>query len=596
MKKKISRNIAIISAIFIVTFTIMLVTNYFQVKSGDPLRTELLENLKMLNDENANNPELQEQIRELDLMARKAYFIRQDRLMTGTVILLIMLVIFIISIRIYYAKEKNIPDKQLDPIDDWAMKTLVRKYVVFIACGLGVIALVFVVLTSPYLKSLTPENKTEEHDVAVLPDETKNSETEELTILDESIDTTLLAQNRDSDTVSVEISKPDTVIIEIPKVTHNGFRGNNSNGISLAKKVPAIWNLSSGNNIAWKNKIPRKGYNSPVINGNKVFITGADEQARELYCYELNSGKLLWSLQAKNISGTPAQMPETTDDTGLAASTVTTNGKQVCAIFATGDVICADIYGKQLWAKNLGVPQNHYGYASSLLIFGNSLIVQYDNSNTHKVMALNLETGAEYWNKGRTDKIAWSSPIITYVDGKPQLILMGNPSITSYNPNTGEQNWRVECMSGEVGSSPCSSSGVVYGASEYAKLIAIDAKTGYALWENDEFLPEVSSPVATKDNVYLATSYGVIACYNAQTGELRKSHELNTEFYSSPMIAEGKLYIISNDGKIYIFSANNDFNLLNSFETGEKTFATPAFTDGKIVIRTENNIYCVEEK
>lgn len=585
MKRKIARNIAIISAIFIVAFTIMLVTNYFQVKSGDPLQTELIENLKKLNDENANNPELQEQIRELDLMARKAYFIRQDRLKTGFIILLVMLVIFIVSIRLYYAKEKNIPDKQLDPIDDWAMKTLARKYIVWIACGLGVIALVFVVLTSPYLKSLKSEKQIEEDvEMPVLSDETENIESEEeVAILDENRDTNLLVENVNVDTIAIEISK----------VTHNGFRGNNSNGISSAKKIPTKWSLSSGNNIAWENKIPRKGYNSPVINGNKVFITSADEQARELYCYELSSGKLLWSLQAKNISGSPAQMPKTTDDTGLAASTVATNGKQVCAIFATGDVICADMEGKQLWAKNLGVPENHYGYASSLLIFGKSLIIQYDNTNIHKVMALNVETGAERWSKTRTDRISWSSPIIAYVDGKPQLILMGNPSITSYNPDNGEQNWRVECMSGEVGSSPCSSSGVVYGASEYAKLIAIDAKTGNTLWENDEYLPEVSSPVATKDNVYVVTSYGVIACYNAQTGELRKSHELNTEFYSSPMIVEGKLYITSNDGKMYIFSANNDFNQLNSFETGEKTFATPAFTDGKIVVRTENSIYCV---
>ncbi len=586
MRNKIARNIAIISAVFIVTFTIMLVTNYFQVKSGDPLRTELLESLKKLNDENANNPELQEQIRELDLMARKAYFIRQDRLMTGFVILLVMLAVFIISIRIYFVKEKNIPDKQLDPIDDWAIKTLARKYVVWIAGGLGVVALVFVILTSPYLKPLMLDKPIEEtSSVNSASTETEDILTE-LLASGEGIDTAFLAESITSDTVAIEISK----------VTHNGFRGNNSNGVSSAKKVPTKWNLSSGDNIAWKNKIPRKGYNSPVINGNKVFITGADKQARELYCYELSSGKLLWNLQAKNISGSPVQMPETTDDTGLAASTVATNGKQVCAIFATGDVVCTDMDGKQLWAKNLGVPQNHYGYASSLLAFGNSLIIQYDNSNTHKVIALNMETGAERWSKTRTDKIAWSSPVIAYVNGKPQLILMGNPGITSYNPNNGEQYWRVECLSGEVGSSPCSSSGVVYGASEYATLIAIDAATGNTLWENNEYLPEVSSPVATKDHVYVATSYGVMACYDSQTGELRKSHELNTEFYSSPMIVEGKLYIFSNDGKMYIFSANNDFNLIHSFETGEKTFSTPAFTDGKIVVRTENSIYCVAVK
>ena len=587
MKQKILRNIAIISAIFMVTFTIMLVTNYFQVKNGNPLRTELLENLKNLNDENSNNPALQEQIRELDLMARKAYFTRQDRLLKGFGILLAMLVVFIISVRMYFAKEKNIPDKQLDPIDDWATKSLARKYIVWIAGGLGVVALAFVVLTSPYLKSLKTDKHTEtQSELASLKENENADMEEEMLVYIEDTSSALLAEN----------GKLDSLTIEISKVTHNGFRGNNSNGISTAKKIPTKWNLNSGNNIAWKNKIPRKGYNSPIINGNRVFITGADELARELYCYELSSGKLLWSLQAKNIAGSPAKMPKTTDDTGLAASTVATNGKQVCAIFATGDIICADMDGKQLWAKNLGVPQNHYGYASSLLAFGNSLIIQYDNSNTHKVTALNIETGAERWSKTRIDKISWSSPLMAYVDGKPQLILMGNPGITSYNPNNGEQNWRVECMSGEVGASPCSSAGVVFGANEYAKLIAIDATTGNILWENDEYLPEVSSPVATKDNVYVATSYGVIACYNAQTGELRKSHDLKTEFYSSPIIVEGKLYIFSNDGKMYIFSANNDFNLISSFETGERTFSTPAFTDGKIVVKTENSMYCVEIK
>jgi outer membrane protein assembly factor BamB len=249
--------------------------------------------------------------------------------------------------------------------------------------------------------------------------------------------------------------------------------------------------------------------------------------------------------------------------------------------------------GSKLWAKNLGVPDNHYGYASSLLIFGNLLIVQYDNQNSPKVIALDLISGAERWSKNRSEKITWSSPIIAYVNKSPQLILMGNPAITAYNPNSGEQLWRVECLSGEVGASACSSNGIIFGASEYAKLIAINGADGSILWEGNDYLPEVASPVATKDNLYLATSYGVVAAFDTQTGELRKEHELNTEFYSSPIIAEGKIYLFSNDGKMHIFSANNEFHLLNAFETGEKTFATPAFTDGKIVVRTEKSIYCV---
>lgn len=604
MKRAILRNIAIVSAIFIVTFSIMLITNYFQVKGTTPLQTEVVETLKELNDQNAGNPALQQQIRQLDLLARKAYFVRMDHLMGGVYILLGMLAVFIICTRLYFAREKDIPDKEIDPIDEWAIKTKARRYVIWGATGLAAIALVFVTMSSPYLRgSQTPEEGGETEIIAqvqetggdILPQETVAEETvAEIPVTSEeevkTEDTTAnQTEGQTTQTPAIEAA-PQPVV---SKVTHSAFRGNNSNGISAAKGLPASWDLGSGTNIAWKQDIPRKGYNSPVISGNRVFFSGADDQARELYCYDLNSGEKLWSLAASGIPGSPSQVPKTTDDTGLAASTVATNGQQVCAIFATGDIICADMNGKQLWAKNLGVPDNHYGYASSLLVFGNVVIVQYDNHNTPKVVALDLATGAERWSKSRTERVTWSSPIIASVGNSPQLVLMGNPAITGYNPNNGEQLWRVECLSGEVGASACSSNGVIFGASEYAKLVAINGADGSVLWESNEYLPEVSSPVATKDNLYLATSYGVVASFDTQTGELRKEHELNTEFYSSPVIAEGKIYLFSNEGKMHIFSANNDFSLIDSFETGEKTFATPAFTDGKIVVRTEKSIYCV---
>jgi outer membrane protein assembly factor BamB len=631
MNRKIARNIAIVSAVFIVTFSIMLITNYFQVKGFNPLQAEVIETLKQINDENSGNVQLQEQIRQLDLMARRAYFVRVDHLMTGVYILMGMLVVFIVATRYYFRKTKDIPDKIIDPIDEWAEKTQARKYVNWVAGVLVTGALVFTFLSSPYLKS-GKENEKDELIVETQPEEQndENITTDKLpadtaqpeektpvatvTVTDTVVATTATtvaatATTATSATATATVSTSDTTVAavattatvavvaepEVPKVTHNSFRGNNSSAVTAAKNIPTKWDLSTGENITWKSDIPRHGYNSPVINGNKIFITGADEQARELYCYDLNTGKLLWQLAAENISGSPAQMPKTTEDTGLAASTVTTNGKQVAAIFATGDLLCADMDGKRLWAKNLGVPANHYGYASSLLSFGNLLIVQYDNSNSPKLLALDMATGAERWSKARTDKITWSSPIITYVDKKPQLVLMGNPNITSYNPNNGEQNWTVKFLSGEVASSPCSSAGLVFGASEYASLIAVDAATGEKLWEASDYLPEVSSPAATKDNVYVATSYGVLACYDAKSGELKTYHETNTEFYSSPVIAEGKIYLFSNSGKAFIYSANSELTPVNSFETGERTFATPAFTDNRMIVRSENQLYCVQK-
>jgi outer membrane protein assembly factor BamB len=583
MKRPITRNIAIISAIFIAAFSIMLITNYFQVSNSDTL--EMIENLKQINEEYSDNPQLQEQIRELDLLARKAYFISLNRLKIGVAILLIMVVVFVISIRIYFAKSKNIPDKEIDPIDDWAIQSKTRKYIVWITGGLAMSGIIFALLTSPYLKK----------------------ENNKISLTTEVVESNYIAEDFEQEPQPIEQIEPageidagipstTTDTIEISKITHNSFRGNNSLGLSSAKNVPTSWDLASGKNILWKVPVPRKGYNSPVISGNKVFFSGADEVVRELFCYELSSGKQLWKLEAKNIPGSPSQAPKTTDDTGLAASTVTTNGKVVCAIFGTGDLICADMDGKRLWAKNIGVPDNSYGYASSLLIYGNLLIIQYDNRNSPRVIALDLATGNERWSKPRPERNpSWSSPIIAMVNGKPQLILIGNPGVTSYNPNNGEINWRVEAMSGEPAPGPAYANGIVFVATEYATMTAINAADGSVLWKNNEILPEIASPVATKDFVFVATSYGVVASFDPQTGEVIKTMELNADFNASPIIVEGKIYLICTKGKVYIFSAKGDFTLINSFETGEKTFATPAFTDRKIVVRTEKSVYCVSK-
>lgn len=604
MKKTIYRNIAVLSAIFVCTFSIMLITNYFQIRQSAPLQTKIIENLKELNIQNSGNTELQEQIRQLDLMARKAYFVSMERLMSGLYILLGMLFLFLVSTRLYFANYRNIPEKELDPIDEWLIKTQARKYVGFAAAGIVAIALGFALLSTPFLSNNSETGSQQAASEPVAEPVAGQSTTtvpEQVAVENEGQETLTAdgADEKPADNAPAETANPTETVAEtkttalVNTVNFNAFRGNSSNGVSVAKNVPSNWNLEAGTHVAWKKPIPMKGNSSPIINGDKVFFTGANESSRVLYCYDLNNGASLWQLAADKIAGSPAKAPKTTSDTGLASSTAATNGKQVCAIFGTGDLLCADMAGKLLWAKNLGIPDNHYGYASSLITYQNLLIVQWDNQNDSRLMAFDMASGQEKWKATRKEKITWSSPIIAQIDGKAQLVLMGNPNIAAYNPLTGEELWHLSCLSGEVGASACSANGIVYGASEYAALTAINGADGSQLWQASDFLPEVSSPVATANKVYVATSYGVIAAYNGTTGALEKQHELNNEFYSSPIIAEGKIFLFSTDGTMHIFSTDDEFKLLSSVETGERTFATPAFTDGKIVVRTEENIYCV---
>ena len=587
MKRNVYRNIALVTVLFALVLLVMMGVSWVQMRQVTPLQTEVMETLKQFNESNTENAELAEQIRQLDLLSRKAYFTQETHLKIGAWILCAMAVVIGLSLRMYFKDTKNLPEKELDPIDEWMIKCNARKYIGYGMLGIGCLVLVFAVFTSGTLRGwINGMRDTLAANDSVSADTTSTALMSGTTVAD--------TQKVDSALVAKAEEPADT--FPVPKLTSNAFRGNNSSGHSSARNIPTSWNLKNGKNILWQKAIPKHGYNSPVINGRNIFLTGADKKSRELYCFDLWTGELRWTVKADGISGSPSSMPNVTADTGLAASTVATNGKQVCAIFATGDVICADMDGKRLWAKNLGVPENHYGFASSLLMYGNELIIQYDNNSNAKLIALSTVNGNQLWSKSRKDKIAWSSPIIAKASGQQAVIVMGNPAITAYSVSNGSELWRVECMSGEVGSSPCASNGIIFGASEYATCIAINAATGEKLWEAGDCLPECSSPVATKDMLYVATSYGAVCAYNAKDGTVVKQHELSTPFYSSPVIADGKIWLFSNSGKCYVFSTGKDFKLITSFETGEKTFATPAFTDGMMVVRTDKSLYVVKKK
>ena len=585
--RKLYRNIAMVTTVFMLVLTVMLCVSYEQMQQVSPLETEVMETLKELNETNGDNEALGQQIRELDLLSRKAYFVKEGQLKMGIYLLLGMALVLVVCLNLYYKETKNLPEKEFDPIDEWMAKSRARKYLGWAAAVIALIIVGVVGFQHMDLKGMFAKF-SEEGALAEVQEEGESVEANG-ELLTEKVDTLGTDSVKGENTDSAKVDDMPEL-----KIASRAFRGNNASATSAARGIATSWNLSGKKNILWQSSIPKHGYNSPVITGRNVFITGADAKARELYCYDVWTGELKWTVKADGIAGSPSSMPKVNADTGLAASTVATNGEEVCAIFATGDVICADMEGKRLWAKNIGLPDNHYGYASSLLMYGNTLIIQYQNNSNAQILALNAKNGNTVWSKKANDKIAWSSPIIATLGGKSALVVMGNPAIAAYNPNNGSELWRVECMSGEVGSSPTSAGGVVFGASEYAKCVAIDGATGETLWEASDYLPECSSLAATKDLVFCATSYGMVCAYDAKTGEVKKEHDLTTPFYSSPVVVDGKVYLFSNSGKVYIFSAST-FDLITSFETGEKTFATPAFTDGMMIVRTDKSLYCVKK-
>jgi len=305
---------------------------------------------------------------------------------------------------------------------------------------------------------------------------------------------------------------------------------------------------------------------------------------------------VLWKQPVDKIQGSPATAPKVTEDTGLAASSLTTDGNRVYAIFPNGDIICFDMDGNRVWARNLGLPDNHYGHASSLVMWKDKVYVQYDTNKSRKLMALNASTGENVWETARKGKISWASPILAEINGKYQVVLSTDPMVAGYDTETGKELWSVNCMSGEVGPSPASGGGLIFAGNEYAKLVAIDPLKNAKVWESDEFLPEVASPVTANGFLFVATSYGVLACYDAKTGVKYWSKEDGPGYYSSPVIADNKLYTFDTSGKMRVFEVAKTEKILGEGNAGEKVTTTPAFAEGHMYLRTPTFLYCIGKK
>ena len=372
------------------------------------------------------------------------------------------------------------------------------------------------------------------------------------------------------------------------------FRGPGDNGVAYQKNIPVSWDGKSGNNIRWKTEIPLPGYNSPVIWKDKIFLTGANENKREVYCIDVNSGKILWRTAVAKIPGSPDQVPKVNRETGFSAPTVTTDGIRVYAIFANGDISALDFDGKKVWDKNLGLPKNHYGHSSSLIMYQDKVIVQYDQTGNASVMALYGKTGEVAWKTVRNVRVSWASPILVNTGNRMELILAADPYVASYDPENGKELWKIDCISGEVGPSAAYADGVVYSVNEYSKLAAVKiGGTPEILWEDNEYLSDVPSPVATGKYLFLVTSYGVAVCYDAKKGSKYWTKEFGNTIYASPVLADGKIYLLNSKGTMYIFNADKTFSLMGEPQLDEGSFCTPAFTDGRIIIRGDKNLYCI---
>ena len=613
-KIRIARRTSIIAGAFCILISLLLLLHYGRTQGSGPLESAVLETLVQRLAIEPNNEQLINEIREFDLLARKAYFTGIWQVRTGSYLLLFLSIILVVSLRIYHSLLSRIEKPVEEEEDEILSRSLSQKWIMG-----GTAAVILLALAASFAIS----DPLDEYLSAVQPDSEEDPAIRQIPITDAARDEGPPGSHGDDAAVDAPSGEDSPDLPEAPAVAaapapaaaaggsgsavaarafpdentirqnHNSFRGPWGQGVVYHSNVPVEWDGSSGKNIIWKVEVPLHAFSSPVLWEDRLFLTGADERQRKVFCFNRHDGSLLWEASADNIPGSPSTLPRTTDDTGLGAPTVVTDGTGIYAIFGTGDIIALDMEGNRLWARNLGVPDNHYGHSSSLLTLNEKLFVQYDTRISGRVLCLNVTTGETIWDITRASQISWASPMLARVGDSYQLIVKGNPIVSGLDTETGRELWSVTAMGGEVGPSPAFGGGLVYAANEYAKMVAINPVDGSVVWEDNYYLPEVASPVYGDGYLFIATTYAVFACFDAQTGEFLWEYDTDEIFYSSPLVANGHVYATDTGGNTYIFRLGSEPHLVAENRLGEDVYTIPAFADGRIYIRGEQHLYCI---
>jgi outer membrane protein assembly factor BamB len=579
---RMSATITAFTGVFSLIVFILLLANYLQIRNSDPMFDETITQMRIeYRDAPEKDEVLAHRIQQLDLLNRKAFFTSQAFLRFGAFFLLISVSVFLIAFKNMIRWKRELPQLAEMPTAEVEFKALAESRNLITWAGVAILA---VGLMSAFMTESILLSDSDALEAAMEAREAMENPVEE-------------ASGGESDAApAIVIEQPEWAEVEKEWAT---FRGPGSNGLALNTTAPLDWNLADGTNIKWKVENPKHGTNSPVIWGTKMFISGADEEEFIVYCYDTETGELLWSKPVGPYPKSPKELPEVSQETGFAACTMALHGEQVFAIFANGDIASFDFEGNELWGKNLGLPDNHYGHSSSLVAYEDKLFVQFDDMEVPHLVALNVATGEPEWTVER-ETVSWASPILAHTNVGPQLIVNSTVNVDGYNPLDGKLLWTQECLDGEVAPSPAYSNGVVFVANEFAMATAIqldgsaDAVESSIKWEYDNYLPEVASPVGDGERFYFGTSVGDIVCVDAESGEELWAEEVETGFYSSPILVGDNVYIADMDGNMYIFKAASEYELVKMVEMGEETLATPAFIHNRIYLRTSDNLYCIE--
>lgn len=393
------------------------------------------------------------------------------------------------------------------------------------------------------------------------------------------------------------------------------FRGPHGAGIAAGSKPPTSW--SDTQNLKWKTALPGAGTSSPIVVGNKIFLTSwtgaASTLKRQLVCLERVTGKVLWQSEVPGEKQADAYQGFMQEH-GYASHTPVSDGERVYVYFGKAGALAFDFNGKQLWQVNLGTGANskNWGSASSPVLYKNLVIINA-SEESHAVYALDKLTGKQVWKAdAATLELVFGTPLVAEHEGQTSILLSVPEELWALNPDTGKLRWFAETrLPGNIAPGVISGDGMAFTFGGFPQLGAVAVKLGgkgdvsktHVAWKsgNSTYIP---TPVLHEGRLYFVSDAGFATCLDAKTGELvfkervpgaSASGRGGKPFYASPVLANGNIYAVSRRNGTFVFAAQPKFELVaqNKLADDSQCNATPAIVGNVLFLRSDKFLYCI---
>jgi outer membrane protein assembly factor BamB len=420
------------------------------------------------------------------------------------------------------------------------------------------------------------------------------------------------------------------------------FRGAQASGIAEGQNLPDRWNAKTGENVLWRTPIPGLAHSSPVVWGQRIFVTSAvstdvnatfrpglygdgdasKDRSRHrwmIYALDKRTGKIVWERVAHQGEPVDKRHIKST----YANATPATDGRIVVAWFGSQGVHAYDVNGRFLWKVDLGrvdlgaydIPTYEWGPASSPIIWNDLVILQCDTQTDSFLLALDAATGKTVWKTEREEMPSWGTPTIATTAAGPVLVTNASNFIRGYDPRTGKELWRLGRSSKITAPTPIFGDDVfvvasgrgperpifVVRANARGDLTLPEGKTSSeaVAWSRTGRGSYMPTPLIYKSILYVLANNGLFDAYNLRTGEEVYRQRLATVgsgFSASPVAADGKIYLSNEDGEMLIIAAGDKFSQIATNSMGELLMATPALSDGVMYVRSSNSLFAIGRK